>query len=282
MLRFRKGLVALVVTVLIVSMFSMPVYAAKGSGGGGGGKPAPTTPSVISYVALGDSIATGTVTNWSNITSYVEYFYQYLKSYYGRKTTVTKSNFAHDGHKSSDLLALLTAEASELVDAVKTADVITISIGGNNLMQAAAIPGFTDIDWPLADQGVADFATDWPQIIARIKSLNTKSAKIIVATLYNPYNIEPPVGYEADEGLHDQTDLRMSVINGVITNNTSLGYGLADAQTAFHQYAQSTMGQVTYFYPSLLMYLLRNPHPTAAGQQILTDLHKKAFLSMVQ
>jgi len=278
--------------------FGMSANAAP-KGGGKPTKPAPepTPTTTISYVALGDSVATGTVTGWSSIISYVTYFHQYLKNYYGSGTNVTLQNLAKDGRQTGGLLESLETD-STTINAVTNADIITISIGGNNLMQAAEIPGFTNIDWVLADKGVYDFNNHWEKIISKIRELNTKGAKIIVTTVYNPYNVSPPRGYEKDIGLHGKTESRLSGegleyydangvlhvvdgINKVILSNTNLGYAVADVHTAYSTYQPSSMGKITYFYPSLWGYLFRNPHPKAAGQEIITNLHRDAFLKLV-
>ncbi len=270
MKRFRVAALA-IFFVLASILAPAPVAAAKG---GGGGK----TSATINYVALGDSIATGTVTYWSNITPYTKNFQQSLQSYYGSKYTVKLTSLAQDGETSMSLLTKLKSNTT-VRSAVQTANVITISIGGNNLMQAATIPGFTEIDEALAAGNTAQFQSDWPEIINQIKSMNTKNAKIIVMTVYNPYNSTPPSGYSADTGLHDLTDGYLKDINGAISSNTSIGYRVADVYTEFDAKQPSSMGTITYFYPALWSYLLRNPHPNATGQGIIANLHRTVFLN---
>lgn len=83
---------------------------------------------VVHYVALGDSITIG--------DSYVWKVSDYLKSTYGNCVT---SNLAVDGWQSGQLLDALTNPANSCYSymryAISNADVITIDIGSNDLLQ---------------------------------------------------------------------------------------------------------------------------------------------------
>jgi lysophospholipase L1-like esterase len=288
----RKLKLIPLILIMSVTIALLPAGKASAAKPGTGGTPTTPTTSTINYVALGDSIATGTVLNDSKITSYVTYFGQYLKSYYGKKATVNVQNLAHDGDASNELLALLTlktgtlttsqgyhrditsAESAAVQAAVKNANVITISIGGNNLMRAANIPGFTTIDTDKAQKGVDDFLAQWPLILQAIKDTGT-NAKVIVNTVYNPYNTRNTWLYPNDLELHKQVDTYLSQINAAITS--SEGIKVADVHSTFHTYADAgKMGDVTYFYPAFFS-IARNPHPTSTGQNIIKDLVIKAY-----
>lgn len=263
--RARRPLTFLFAAVFsLTSLFASVSFAAE--------------PVIINYVALGDSIATGTVDYWSSISPYVKYFHDFLKTQHPA-ATVNLTNLAQDGDRSNELLAKL--RNSDFAATVANAQVITISMGGNNLMQAAAVPGFTSIDWGLADQGVTDFAEQWPQIVQKIRELNP-TAKIIVLTVYNPYNKSPSNLYKDDRGLFDATEPYLHQINDLIRHyaqGDKPAYSVADVNGAFMAYQPSSMGSVTYMYPAWYQYLFRNPHPQALGQQIITSLHQEAYLA---
>jgi lysophospholipase L1-like esterase len=281
-LKVRLSTLLLVIAITIMLIPAFPVMAL-------------TTPTVIDYVALGDSIATGTIINGTKITSYVSYFSSNLKTITG--ATVNVKNLAHDGDASNELLALLqdglapistpitnrqisTDESLAIRTAVINAEVITISIGGNNLMRAANIPGFSTIDSGKATTGLKDFTDQWPKIIEKIKSYNS-TARIIVNTVYNPYNTVAKTGYKNDPTLHKTVDNYLLPLNKVITDNqttttTGKQYGVADVHAKFHTYAdKGTMGSITYFYP--LFSFLRNPHPNSTGQNLITTLNVNAY-----
>lgn len=263
----RKFSSAIVVLVLLLTSILMPFAVAAAA-------------EPISYVSIGDSIATGTVDYWSSITPYVDYFYGYLVNKHAG-TDVTLTRLAHDGDRSDELLAKLQTDTM-FRTAVGSADVITISMGGNNLMQAAAVPGFTDIDWALAEEGAQHFEAQWPMIMGTIRGLNG-SAKIIVMTVYNPYNESPAWLFREDSGLFAATEPYLARINGLIADAAATyDYAVADAHLAFLAYQPTSMGSVTYMYPKWYQYLYRNPHPTALGQQLITSLHTAAYDSMVE
>lgn len=236
----------------------------------------PNQVSNISYVALGDSIATGTIYPGKVITSYVTYFYNYLKTKYPQ---VTVTNLAHDGDRTNELYSKLVGD-STVISAVKSADIITISIGGNNLMQAAkdssALGGynFNKIDTAVANQGLLDFQNQWNLIINQIKVLNA-DVKIIVNSTYNPYN-------ESDTALHNTVDSYLfrtdgQGLNDIILSNTGLGYSAANVYKYYDDNYKNNMGAITYFYPTDFWgTLTRNPHPNATGQGFITELCKAA------
>ena len=147
----------------------------------------------LNYVALGDSIATGTVYPGKVNVSYVHSFYDYLKSLNSSSTVVLR-DLVYDGDTSSQFLNRLNTD-TVIRSALATADVVTISIGGNNLMQAArnnSIVGydFFNISSVVAESGRKAFETDWPQIVQLLNDLTLNpNCKIIVNTIYNPYRI---------------------------------------------------------------------------------------------
>ncbi|MCF6464800.1 Ig-like domain-containing protein [Clostridium sp. Cult2] len=242
-------------------------------------KPVIPQPS-ISYVSLGDSIATGTIYPGKTITSYVSYFYEYIKSR-NPGVNVNLTRLEKDGDRTNELLFKLNND-SNMITAVRGANVITICIGGNNLMQAAKSSGsISGYDWnnintTIADQGLSDFNTHWNQIINRIKYLNSNTV-LIVNTTYNPYNT-------SDTTLHELVDSYLfrndgSGLNDTINNNTNLGYSVANVFAGFDYYS-SNMGSITYFYPrpwDIWGTLTRNPHPNAAGQNIIYEYIKAAY-----
>ena len=256
-------------------------------------------PGTINYVVLGDSIATGTVTGNSItdrygvpsvIDSYVDYFAAYLRN---TGDEVNVADFSTDGDQSSQLLEKLTlAEFANIQTAISNADVITISIGGNNLMRAAqddSLSGydFDNVDLADAELGRQEFKADWPSIVAALDYLTdgeidgAVDAKIIVNTVYNPYF--------TGDALYDDVDSLLNGtqgINAVINENAEI-YSVADVYSAFSAYNDSTahMNEITYMYSDKVINFfffvveLRNPHPTAFGQSLIFDSVKAEYLN---
>lgn len=233
-----------------------------------------TEPTEVRYVSLGDSIATGTTDGIFNPPTYpyVDQFESYLNDI--NEIPVYRSAFETDGDRTNELLSDLKTNTT-LRNAVDAADVITVSIGGNNLMQACKTwigYDFFNPNISLANQGYNDFVNQYDDIMLEIRALND-TATIIVMTLYNPYNI-------ADDYMHTLVDNYYFRTDGLGMNNLIQGYAddynylVADAFSAFDAYSNGQMGTVTLMYPASF---LRNPHPTQFGQNLLFGLHRSVY-----
>jgi lysophospholipase L1-like esterase len=209
---------------------------------------------------------------------------------------------AINGQTSNELLDLLTYSGSTdpnydtaMVDDLKKGNIITLCIGGNDLMQWATIPGFTSVDWANADISANDFVNStWVQLIDTIKTLNP-TAKLIVTTGYNPYNLQAVSGYESDVEVTSAgysfsgkteslvTQMRSAVLDYAVDAAGLHKYEIADVYKDFHDnYGQTLMGQITLFYPyflGLATPTLRDPHPNQTGQNRISNLIKTAFLA---
>jgi hypothetical protein len=234
-----------------------------------------TGPTEIRYVSLGDSIATGTTTPITSPTNpYVDQFESYLDSIYD--VPVYRSAFETDGDRTNELLSDLKTNTT-VRNAVDTADVITISIGGNNLMQSCKIwlgYDFFNPDIEEANQGYADFVSQYDDIMRELRLLN-EDATVIVMTLYNPYNTADTYMHNLVDGYYFKSD--GSGMNDLILDYADdFNYQVADAFTAFDAYSNGQMGEVTFMYPASW---LRNPHPTQFGQNMLFNLHQATYES---
>ena len=135
------------------------------------------------YIALGDSIALGTITYWSGTVGYPIRMLPELRRRYGR---IAFRNFARNGDRAEDLLLRLKTSAS-LRHWVQNADLITLCIGGNNVMAAVQIPGFTRAYLPGLEAGTRRFERVYPQIIRELRRLNPH-CRLLSMTVYNPYS----------------------------------------------------------------------------------------------
>ena len=250
----------------------------------------------IKYVSLGDSIATGT-TGTIGTTSFPYLFRNYLEQIYYPKTNVGAKveliQHAVNGLTTPMLIANLTVGnpyyVQTMASDVENANIITLSIGGNDLMQHAEIPGFKTVDW-IKSQESADYfvTTAWVQLVSIIKTLNP-NAKLIVNTGYNPFNLEAVSGYESDVALttggfsfSGKTEKLVSYMNSIIISKASeLQYEVADVYNHFHNnFGLTSMGQVNLFYPYLLGIAtpyFRDPHPNQYGQNIISNLFKEFY-----
>jgi hypothetical protein len=89
--------------------------------------------------------------------------------------------------------------------AIKSADVITISIGGNDILAAGADSGFTVIDEATLPERIQTLETNLSSTLAYIRQNNTK-AKIILMNFFNLYHPMEMSGETVPQKLYDIVD----------------------------------------------------------------------------
>lgn len=139
----------------------------------------------VLYTALGDDISK------SLIALFFRGFVYRVKAYLKLNNKNFKcNNFAVPSFTSQDLLLQLKND-SKIRNCVKNSKIITISIGGNNLIKGM-LDNYTEADGRLLKKGVEDFKKDWPELFYFIRNSIGSKACIYVMTLYNPLNLEDP------------------------------------------------------------------------------------------
>ncbi len=132
------------------------------------------------YVVIGDSIAAGTGLVNPETKSYGAIVantngYRYI-------------NHAVPGYTTANLLSLLSESA--VSKDVKAADIISLSIGGNDffagIKPAMIVNGLLRDDYSGFNSIASKFSSNFAAIIKRIKKLNP-DATILVQTVYNPH-----------------------------------------------------------------------------------------------
>ncbi|MDD4773328.1 MAG: GDSL-type esterase/lipase family protein, partial [Eubacteriales bacterium] len=244
-------------------------------------------PGAIHYVALGDSLVTGTTGISGTMTTYVHGFFAHLQQVHGAGN-LTMTALGSDGDTSSILLDKLNNDSTYIAE-VRKADIITLIIGGNNIMPAARDSSFWSIDTALADAGTANFEAEYDAIIARINELKP-GVEIIASTQYNPYNsANQPRGYTGDTALHNTGNLYIEdIINHTIRGDYGTNYHVVDAYSRFlTNYGNlGRMGNVSFFYPAYSIFwfivrLTRDPHLNQTGQNLLRDMHIEAYNNII-
>lgn len=239
----KKRLISLcMVLVLCLSLLPVTVLAAGNS-----------------YVALGDSITTGY--GLEEEQSFAEIVAE-------EKEYTLNDTLAADGATSEELLGVVTNP--ENAETLKNANLITITIGGNDLMGAlyqyladvyntTNETAFTGEDMQLAlmgqnadipqstallllmfnlntfvssgiDSTLSEFQTNLSSIFQKLKELNP-TAQIIVTNQYNPYGILENSSYAS---LVEQFETGIAKLNDVISEVCeSLGVTVADVHASF-------------------------------------------------
>jgi lysophospholipase L1-like esterase len=143
-----------------------------------------SAPPVV-YTALGDSIATGI---WSP-TGYVGMYSQHLASDVGPAVQLT--NLAVNGWTTSDLLAALRTNET-IRSAVRSSDVVTVSVGGNDLLQARGRYVRGACGGPANEDCLRDttdrILANWDAILDEILTImGPRPSAIRTMDVYNPY-----------------------------------------------------------------------------------------------
>ncbi|MCK8060106.1 MULTISPECIES: Ig-like domain-containing protein [unclassified Fusibacter] len=266
----------------------------------------PPAPETINYLALGDSVPYGTTYDttddsdpaYSGVDGIGEYSYVDKVAYTlaGDGKMVNVTNLSVEGWVANDVL--LQLQNDEIVrEMIRNADVMSLCVGANNIMDAAprnffGIIDFYDIDWTLANQGRGDFENDWSRIISEIEAIVSginEDIVLEVMTIYNPYDGDDNDAYNKETSLfnetliHDEADHyfsdsvldgnRFNGLNTIIKNTTTvLDYRVVDVYQYFEDYYANDKKAVTGFYN-----FFDDPHPDKNGQDIIGDLHLDAF-----
>lgn len=198
-------------------------------------------------VALGDSITTGYSADGTLMASYAEM----VSSYYGAELV----NLAQDGATSADLLAQLSDAGVQ--ETVAGADIILVTIGGNDIMQPvlnndyidatqhgtmseligamreqdAANPFFTALMMAYLGQtmptAVSDCRANIEQIASQLRSLNG-GAEIVFQTVYNPMDLDADDTPLATSGSMETLSTEVRNYLEGMENNTLYEYGVND------------------------------------------------------
>ena len=244
-----------------------------------------------SYVALGDSITTG----YGLAENETGFARQVADS-----NGYTLTNLAQNGVTSSMLLTSLSD--SEVSSAIASADLITVTIGGNDLMNAlyayladayntqnntgitaddvkASLAGtHSEIQQStmliLAASKISDFLQSTEATTALgafttnltniISAIkgNNSSAEIIVVNQYNPYS-RLSTGNLLDLSALDSA---VQALNTAISSGATAGYTVADVYTAFEEATENPCN-ASVSLPSINL----DFHPNAAGHSLIAS-----------
>lgn len=222
----------------------------------------------IRYVALGDSIAHGYGLSNPDEDSYAGRVTTYLREHYDY---VFSANLGEDGLRSDELLEWLTDENNEnyqkCSQTLKNADVVTISIGSNDLLHLINLgPGMVQEiqrEQYLFDEACDGFAVNFPQIIRAVKKISPK-AKIYVGNIYNPCH-----GLALFEGVEAVAEEYIDKINKVFQDSED--YEVIDVKDAFSNSDRKLI--------NMAVNLERvDPHPNIDGHSVIGGLIIKKLM----
>lgn len=230
----------------------------------------------LNYLALGDSLAAGINENGELAKGYADYFALSLKEVEGLKSY--NKGFAVPGYKTTDLLNDLKNNVSkpvinlegiqkdeiEIVTAVKEADIITISIGANDVLSFVKPDqeGKINIDMAAVTAGIKASGENYHAILTNLKQLNP-DVEIFVMGYYNPF--------PALENYKQQLSLLVKTLDGAVKQ-------IATANGAhFVDVAAAIAADESKYLPNP-----ENIHLSAEGYQVVADRFFEALLSLAE
>lgn len=244
--------------------------------------------SVPTLLVLGDSIATGYGLPDYNKNATPKSS-QSWSSLLADRLSYTQQNLAVDGATTSDLANAVSTSAYSL--AVKNADIICISIGGNDFLQmmneyfndgsnvnlTSVLRFISEID-NKANSVIASALANVENTFKTINLTGTK-AKVLVQTLYNPYefwDFSIPLVGSIDNKFQPYIEQYNSELNKLVQK---YGFILSDVFTEFNINQKSTS---LYAYCSSIEALSTgnysvDPHPTAEGHQRIYEVNYTAL-----
>lgn len=236
---------------------------------------------VIHYVALGDSIAKGYGLDDVDTESYVGRVARSLEQQYG---AVRLKNFGKNGLRSEQLLDILTNQNNDqhenYMEEISRADLITLSIGSNDLLQYLSadmdFKEFEEHGDEIFTQACERFQENIPKIIDAIHS-QAPQAQLFVNNIYNPCN---DISFELSEHLDEMAEkyiVKMnegfvseevqSVFHSMNGGDVQLrdeGYELVDVKQAFEQADEKLINMV-------ISWKEIDPHPNREGHKRIAD-----------
>lgn len=284
----RKLLAMLVCVALVSTLFPFAAMAEE---------------TQVRYVAIGDSISSG----YGLEVPETEAF----PSLIAQDNGYTLTNLAQAGETSVSLLAKL--ENAEMAEALSTADVITLTIGGNDMLAALfdylaettggqmtaqeilmlfmgqgenadlttlapllqAMTAFPQS--AQATEALASFGENFASLLAKIKGLNP-DATLVVATQYNPYShLDGTALGGAVTGIISAFDAGVTALNLQIqTLAAATGCDVADVCSTFkaENTAANPLCNATLS-PDVNMDI----HPNAAGHAVIAAVMESALVS---
>jgi lysophospholipase L1-like esterase len=234
------------------------------------------------YVALGDSIPYGYYnTSLLNYLSGGTDSYSYIEQLRDAMGILPANYYdeSASGNNSIDVLNQLSNSAVKSL--IIEADVITLCVGGNDIMDAVprTISGLNkyNVNWALADEGRDNFETNWCQIIDDIEGLNP-GVTLIIMTIYNPYRLTDSYYAQTNPYFEDSNKDNYG-LNYIIRNTEMLypgmlsedfDYRVVDIYEAFNNAANKD--SLTGFYNSFC-----DPHPNQAGHNLIFAEHYNIY-----
>lgn len=224
----------------------------------------------LHYVALGDSLTQG-VGDSTNQGGFVPLLSQSLINEYGY--AVEAENYGISGNTSKQILARMQ-ENSELVASLKKADLLTLTVGGNDLRQVI-LDNLQNLTVSTFKKPARTYSKRLENIIETARKQNP-DLPIYVLGIYNPYYLNFPGMTEMQtvvDNWNTTTEETVKAYENVyfIPINNLLYQGL-NGQSSFANDDQTTSaGSTSSTKTNNLLYEGDHFHPNNTGYEIMKE-----------
>lgn len=234
---------------------------------------------IVNYVALGDSIASGYGLEDARSESYVGRVARVLENRYGAVRLV---NFGENGLRSEQLLDILVNDENkkyrEYRCELQKADLITLSIGSNDLLQYLSLDTdlkeFREKGDEILSEACERFDENIPRIIDEICK-QAPGAQLFVNNIYNPCNDSSfRIAEKYIDKLDTMAEQYIEKMNRGFTSeevrsvfhsgNRGEGYTLVDVKRAFEE-TDDSLVNMGFSWRSV------DPHPNKEGHRIIAE-----------
>ncbi|MEY8441393.1 SGNH/GDSL hydrolase family protein [Lactobacillaceae bacterium 24-114] len=194
--------------------------------------------SQVKLVAIGDSLTYGQGDETKN-GGYVGIIKNKIQNKY-KKTKVTTINYGVSGDRSDQILARINKQKQIRTD-LKSANVITVTVGGNDLMQILeknALAGSESQIKTSVNNGQKTYEKNLTKLFNAIRKEN-KTAPIFVLSIYNPvYTYFPNVTI-----INDSIDQWNQATKGITTKYSQMYFVDINHLMSYGQYKTSEQRQ---------------------------------------
>lgn len=163
--------------------------------------------SSLNYLAIGDSLTEG-IGDESNQGGFVPLLAQDIESHFNIQ--VTASNFGVAGNTSQQILDRMKDDPN-LKKALESADLITVTVGGNDIM-AVVRQNLSTLDESSFLEASKVYQNHLREMISLAKKGN-KRVKIYILGLYNPFFLNFPQIKEMQSIIDDWNEMTKAVIS---------------------------------------------------------------------
>ncbi len=157
-------------------------------------------PKTLDLIGLGDSLTQG-VGDSLKLNGYIGRLQQEILEYKGIEEVVL-TNTAKRGRRSDQLLKML--KDGDIDHHLRRADIITITIGGNDMMKVFKKDLF-NLKIEAFEKELLRFESNYDKILEEIREINS-SAPVVLIGIYNPVTIVTDETSEIDQIVTDWND----------------------------------------------------------------------------